>query len=327
MNRRGSIGMFAAGLLVMAACSNAAALTDGELMGVFNRLGLRFDTNAVARPVAEALLKAVDPRGQILTRDEASKLDEGTTVLAAEPWFEGLFYLKLKGLYSGGASNLSESLREPMKKTPTGLILDLRDAGGLSLDAADTLLSMFVESGTPLYALRTPDGSNGPPHVASPCEVRLQGVTCALIVNEETRDTCELLAAVLRTLPNVIVVGWRTQGDAGVRRVVELSGGERLLIADRWAVPANGDGYEGRGVKPHIVMVSSSLPETTMPAPIPGLTRAPSERALGATRLRERIGGDAALLRACDLLMGLKVLRKSTNAWVPESSTPSKKSP
>jgi hypothetical protein len=327
MKQSRSIGIPIAAILAVAACSNAAMPTDRELMDIFNRLGLRFDTNAVVRPVAEALLKAVDPHGQILTREEASKLNEGPTVGAAEPWPEGLFYLKLKGLYSAGTSNLVKSLREPMKKTPPGLILDLRDAGGTSLDAADSLLSMFVEPGTPLYALRTPDGGNGPPHTALQSEIRIQDVTCAVIVNEETRDACELLAAVLGTLPNVIVVGWRTRGDAGVRTVVELSSGERLLIADRWAVPMNGGEYGGHGVKPDIAMSSSSLPEAALPAPIPGLTRAPSERALSATRLRERIGGDAALLRACDLLVGLKVLRKSTNAWIPEPSAPPTDSP
>jgi C-terminal processing protease CtpA/Prc len=322
MKQRASIGMIAIGVLAVAACADAATLTDRELMGVFNRLGLRFDTNAVVRPAAEALLKAVDPRGQILTREEVAKLEEGTTVDSVEALPEGLLYLKLKGLYPGGTSNLVESLREPAKKMPTGLILDLRGAGGTSLAAADTLLSMFVEADTALYELRNPDGSNGSPHAASASEIRLQGATCALLVNEETRDACELLAAVLQTLPNVIVVGWRTRGDAGVRTVVELSGGERLLIADRWAIPANGGEYHGQGVKPQIAMASSSLPGTAVPAPIPGLTRAPSERALDAARLRERIGGDAALLRACDLLVGLKALRKSTSAWVPEPHAP-----
>jgi C-terminal processing protease CtpA/Prc len=327
MNRRASIAAFLASAFAVAACSGATTLTDRELMDVFNRLGLRFDTNAVARPAAEALLKAVDPRGRILTRDEASLLSEEAMAASVEILPEGLLYLKLKGLYPKGISTLVESLRETTKKMSTGLILDLRDAGGTSLEAADKLLSMFVEQGTPLYTLRDPAGSNSTSSTASPSEIQLQGVTCALIVNEETRDACELLAAVLRTLPNVVVVGWRTHGDAGVRKVVELPSGERLLIADRWVVPANGGEYHGQGVKPQVAVESSSLPETAPPPPVPGLTRAPSERALAAARLSERIGGDAALRRACDLLVGLKAMRKSTNAWVPEPYTSSRKSP
>lgn len=326
MKRRASIAVLTV-VVALTSLHGAYALTDRELMDVFGRLGLRLDTNAVARPVAEALLKAVDPRGQILTRDEALEMRGGTTVHEVATWPEGLLYMKLNGLYAGGASNLTESLREPLRKTPTGFILDLRDAGGSSLETADALLSMFSAPGTPLYSLRTPDGSNGPPRMAAESDVRLQDVTCVLIVNEETRDACELLAAVLRTLPNLVVIGWRTRGDAGVRTDVELPGGEHLRVADRWAVPASGGEYDGQGVKPHIAMGSSSLPETALPTPIPGLARSPSERALSAARLRERVGGDAALLRACDLLIGLKALRKSTNAWVPEPQTPPKKSP
>jgi C-terminal processing protease CtpA/Prc len=205
-----------------------------------------------------------------------------------------------------------------MKAQPSGLILDLRDAGGDSLDAADALLSMFVEPGTPLYSLRGAGSSNGPPRTAARADTRLDGVTCALIVNEETRDACELAAAVLKSLPDVVALGWQTRGDAGIRTAVALSGGERLLVADRWAVPVTGGEYHGRGVKPDVALTSTSMPDVPVPAPIPGITREPSERALGAARMRDRIGGDAALQRACDLLVGLKALRKTTSAWVPE---------
>jgi hypothetical protein len=295
-----------------------ATSVDREVLDVFGRLGLGVDSNTVTRPMIEALLKSVDPRGRILAADEETAAGGGATVQSAEAWAEGLFYLKLRGLNAGGATNISESLRAAMKAQPSGMILDLRDAGGNSLEAADALLSMFVEQGTPLYSLRGTGASNGPPRTAARADLRLDGVTCALIVNEETRDACELAAAVLKALPNVVTLGWQTRGDAGIRTAVALSSGERLLVAARWAVPAKGGEYHGRGVKPDIALSSTSVPDVPAPAPIPGLTRAPSERALGSARMRERIGGDAALQRACDLLVGLKALRKTTSAWVPE---------
>lgn len=326
MSRLASIALLAAFALA-APCAGTASITDRELMDVFGRLGLRVDTNAVARPVVEALLKAVDPRGCILGPDECARAEPAATVASAEAWSEGLFYLKLRGFNPDGATNIAEALRSSMQGQPTGLVLDLRDAGGESLDSLDALLSMFAEPGTPLYSLRGTAGTNTPPHVAAQSQVSLQGITCALIVNDGTRDASELAAAVLRTFPGVVVVGWSTRGDAGVRARVPLSSGECLVVADRWAVPATGGEYHGSGVKPDIAVTSSSLPDSPVPAPIPGFTKTPSERAVGSARMRERIGGDAALQRACDLLVGLKAMRKTTSAWIPEPSARPPRSP
>lgn len=321
------IGMFAALLLVAAAPVGEAALSERELMDVFSRLGLTVDTNSLERPMAEALLRAIDPRGDILSAAEFGRFDKGPTIETSESWPEALFYIKFGGMRAGGPSNIASNLNDKLKRKPSGLILDLRDAAGHSLETTDAVLGMFVEPGTPLYAIRNGTGNTGTTNKAAPSDIRLDGITCAVLVNEETRDASELLAAVLGGLPNVIVLGWRTRGDAGLRTPVELSSGERILVASRWAVPANGGEYHGKGVIPDIALTSSSLPSSPVPPPIPGYTREPSGRALAAAKLRERIDGDSALLRACDLLLGLKAIRKTTNAWVPDPSPGPEKSP
>jgi hypothetical protein len=308
-------------LLLAALCSlslpTRGDVTECDVLDAIARLGLACDSNALRRPAAEAIVKAVDPRGRILSPAEGADLRTGDTVAKVETWPDGLVYARLNGLFAGGETGIVSRL-VPAMANAGAIILDLRSAGGSDLAAADALLSRFVNPGAPLYRLRKPSGELEPPHLAAEIADRSQqSAPVAVVTDTGTRGAAELAAAVFRTLPGAILVGSPTAGDDAVRTLVELTRTDLLYIATRWAVPENGVSYAGVGVQPHIRVEASSLaapPETIV---IPGLTRPLSQKAKDDVRLRDRIGGDAVLQRTADLLVALQALRKTRNTWTP----------
>jgi len=303
-------------VLFAAALRTQGQVTESDVLDAIRGLGLVCDSNALSRPAAEAIVKAIDPRGRILTQAEFAALREGETVGKIETWPDGLVYARINGFFTGGETGIVSRLL-PALAGAGGVILDLRGSDGTDLTAADALLSRFVETGTPLYRLRTPAGELEPPHLATAATNRYEPAPVGVLIDGNTRDAAELAAAVLRSLPGVILVGAPTVGDNAVRTPVKLTESHLLHIATRWAVPGNGVSYAKAGVQPHIRVEATPLAAHSETPVIPGLTRPPSEKAKEDARLRDRIGNDAALQRTADLLVALQALRKTRNTWTP----------
>jgi hypothetical protein len=291
-------------------------VTDCDVLAAIRDLGLACDSNALRRPAAEAIVKTVDPRGRIVTQAESLALRAGETVTKVETWPDGLVYARLGGFFAGSETGIVSRLL-PAVAGAAGTILDLRSAGGSDLAAADALLGRFAQPESPLYRLRKPSGELEPPHMSAAASDRAETGPVAVLTDSGTRDVSELAAAVFRTLPGVILVGSPTAGDDAFRTCVALSETHLLYIATRWAVPENGVSYAGGGVQPHIRVEATSLAAPSETRAIPGLTRPPSQKARDDARLRDRIGGDAVLQRAADLLVALQALRKTRNIWTP----------
>jgi carboxyl-terminal processing protease len=137
------------------------------------------------------------------------------------------------------------------QKAP-GFILDLRGNGGGMIAMGIGLGGWFVDQ--PDLKLGTAIDRNGrTPYTLNPREVTYQG-PLAILVDELSASTSEILAAGLQGLKRARVFGKPTVGAALPSRFLRLPNGDRLQYVVADYVSAGGKRLEGNGVQPDQVV-------------------------------------------------------------------------
>jgi C-terminal processing protease CtpA/Prc len=302
-------------LFILACCSLCAYYArgadgpqpvDDEVYRILIERNVPIDVDKTRRASLEGLVKAVDPAAKILSVEQVRDLAARKSVKVKEQWAEGIYYLQLAGVYKDAADSLVSLIKEWAGASATGVILDLRLADGDNLGSVDRIAELFVSSDPLLYQVK--DGRDG---VVETHRVRQGaalpggGVPLVVLVNNGTCEGGELLAAVLKGRKNVLVVGGMTKGDAAVRENIPVSNNETIRIATR-RIAFNGVQYDSIGVKPDVLVPqaddksSSKLPDRSISI------RPISDKAKLDRELMERVYSDPVLLRATDILLGLK---------------------
>jgi C-terminal processing protease CtpA/Prc len=265
----------------------------------------------------EAALRTADPEARILPADAATALTNGVTVETFEEWPDGIGYLKLNGAYgkAGDAAPAVQAWAAAGERA--GLIVDLRGAAGSSVSAIDEIAGVFVAPDAPLYTVRDGAGQNAEPHRAVPAAPRLPATMPVMVlVDEETADGAEVLAAVLRSRRGVMLLGRRTRGSGRLREVIRLDETEALYIGTHWVEFEREDaGYGPGGLSPDIEVAADGS-RAFRPSPRersrdggPLSTKAQTSRELSL-----RIRGDPVAGRAADILLGLRALDVAAGA-------------
>ncbi len=134
-------------------------------------------------------------------------------------------------------------------RTKRGLILDLRgNPGGMGM-LASPIAGKLVEERLSLGVSRMPDGEIRYPVFPQPAPY-LGPV--AILVDESTGSTAEILAAGLQEVGRALVVGRQTLGAVMPSMIIELENGAKLQYAVADFVTAGGTILEGRGVLPDL---------------------------------------------------------------------------
>jgi C-terminal processing protease CtpA/Prc len=315
MKRMKALGVFL--LAIGALCANAA--TEKDVYRVLKERGIAYDTNVVQRAVVDCILKAIDPHSRIIASNEVVAAAGRGTIATNEEWQEGICYLKLNGLCEGGGTQVVSRLREWSAAGKCGVIMDMRGAGGKNLAAVDEIASAFTQTNAVLYSLKNGNGKVVEKHEAIPGLFLVQAMPLILLVNDETLDAGEILAAVMKGTKGVMLLGTKTRGDNAIRELLPLSAAESLYIATRWVLPGNGIEYNGAGVLPNIVVPAGATNAISANAAnamaesdsIRALWKPLSDKAKLDRGLMQRASGDAMVLRATDILLGLKGLRSN----------------
>jgi C-terminal processing protease CtpA/Prc len=308
-------------LLVSLFCSiaglRAMAVTEQEIRRVLGEHDIVCDSNIVEQLMVESMVKAVDRYATIVSSNEAAGLVNGETIAKAEEWEEGICYLKLNGLYAEGGTQVVSRLRDWAGADKSGIIIDVRGASGNNLAAVDQITGAFARTNTMVYAVA--DGKNRivEKHEALQGENAGRMPPSILLVDGETRDACEVLTAVLKEMKWAMLIGVTTKGDNGVREALPLSPTNFLYIATKRIIPESGVGYDGVGIQPGIVVLpagTNSVHTNEIKAladsdAIRALWKPLSEKAKRDRDLMQRVTSDPALVRATDILLGLKGLQ------------------
>lgn len=293
------------------------------------------------RTAVESLVGALTP-AVVLVGAEGNQPDgqaAGPLVSSSTLFERDIAYVRIGRIGDG----LAEALREAYTKVGVsklnGLILDLRFAQGSDYSAGGQVADLFLSkerllvdwgSGT-IRSKEKTDALSGP---------------VVVLVNGETAQAAEALAAVFREAGLGLIVGSRTAGQAMIAREFPLKNGQRLRIATASVKVCEEKELTLQGVNPDLQVKVSLEEERAYQADpfraagagtaalaqnggVPGTNRMRRPRFNEADLVRERREGiapvsedgrgegepekpvvrDPALARALDVLKGLAVVR------------------
>lgn len=281
----------------------------------------------------EGLLSALGGRARLLPAGGGQPQEPRPATLATNMFEPGIVQLRVGTVGEG----LAQTLRDlaAAGEARTGLILDLRNAGGGDWRAAAAVADLFDDSTGKLlsWGSEGADGTAGAPMA----EVKL-----AVLTNKRTTGAAEALAELLRLKAKAILIGGGTAGELMARRQFPLPSGSVLELAlDRVQVKA-GEDLPMAGIRPDITFELTDDQENAwladpywQPPARPGIaprraaamneaelmrrhrgeTNAPPAEAAPASRppadpTARRAVSDPQLARALDLLKGVRILAR-----------------
>jgi C-terminal processing protease CtpA/Prc len=126
-----------------------------------------------------------------------------------------------------------------------GIVFDLRFTRGGDFSAAAGVADLFASKERPLL-----DWGKGLQRSTAKSDAFLLPI--AVLVNHQTAEAAEALAAVLRDSGAAVVLGNRTAGQAMIAQEFTLKDGQRLRIATAPIKLGSGGTLSAEGVKPDI---------------------------------------------------------------------------
>lgn len=200
-------------------------------------------------------------RGKVKLEDQAAQkatfeLPDGDKLLKIGVINLPTFYMDFEA-YAKGDKNYKSSTRDIIRllqeleeEGVDGLILDLRNNGGGSLNEASYLTDLFIDQG-PIVQIRTPDPSRPiDRHFRSTERAQYRGPLIVMI-NRLSASASEIFAGAIQDYSRGLIVGSQSFGKGTVQAVSELKEGNLKLTESKF-YRVSGDSTQHRGVLPDI---------------------------------------------------------------------------
>ncbi|MBF4208471.1 tail-specific protease [Pseudomonas donghuensis] len=192
------------------------------------------------------------------------------------------FYLDFKAFragdpeYKSTTRDVKKLLTELQKEKVDGVVIDLRNNGGGSLQEATELTSLFIDKG-PTVLVRNSDGR------VDVLEDENNGAfykgPLALVVNRLSASASEIFAGAMQDYHRALILGGQTFGKGTVQTIQPLNHGElKLTLAKFYRV--SGQSTQHQGVLPDIdypsIIDTKEIGESALPEAMPWDTIRPA---------------------------------------------------
>ena len=188
-------------------------------------------------------------RSQVVLTTNAPAKSESSLISKRVAFDDTFGYVRISQVGAGLAKEIRSAFDElRSKRKLSGLIVDLRFAGGEDYAAATDAADLFFSTEQPL--LKWNDSTT-----RSSAKSDAIRVPIALLVNRQTSGSAEALAAALRQAEIGLVIGSATAGQARMFKEFALSNGQRLKIGGGPVETADGQPISAMGLTPDIRIV------------------------------------------------------------------------
>jgi carboxyl-terminal processing protease len=126
------------------------------------------------------------------------------------------------------ADELASALAGLTQESLAGLIIDVRDDAGGSLDAAVEISDLFLRAGRPIVSTRDRDGVVRDRFVSSGAG-KYADLPLAVLVDRNSASASEIVAACLQDYDRAKIIGERSYGKGTVQRLMRIESGRSLL--------------------------------------------------------------------------------------------------
>lgn len=167
---------------------------------------------------------------------------------------DGIFVIKLYSFSANSAGLFRQAVKEFANSKTDKLLLDLRGNPGGYLDAATSMASWFLPSGTVVV---TEDyGENQKPTIyrSRGYDVFTDKLKIAILIDDGSASASEILAGAMQDHKRAILVGEKSYGKGSVQEVIKLTPDTLLkLTIAKWLTP-NGNSISEKGLTPDYVV-------------------------------------------------------------------------
>jgi len=196
----------------------------------------------------------------------------------------------LSSFSNESARELRGAFEEARSAGARRFVLDLRNNPGGRLDQAVEMAGYFLEPGSVAYVRK--EASDGREEVEVEGEPGLTDAPLAVLINEGSASSSEILAGALRDNGRAIVIGETTFGPGTVLSEFVLRDGSSILLGvAEWLTP-KGDFIRETGITPDVEVKLGEGTEPLAPQEVRNLSR------------EEALARDAQLRRAFEDLRG-----------------------
>lgn len=133
-----------------------------------------------------------------------------------------------------------------------GIILDLRGNPGGWVDNCVGVLENFLPSGKLIITYKNKHG--GDKVLTSDFYTDYSKIPLAVLVDEKTASSAEIMAGVLKDYKRAVIIGRKTYGKGSLNRPFPLSDGSVLVITTSMYYLPLGESIHHKGIAPHIQM-------------------------------------------------------------------------
>jgi carboxyl-terminal processing protease len=137
-------------------------------------------------------------------------------------------YVRIRMFGDKTAAEIAAAIAELSKEPLAGLIIDVRDDAGGSLDAAVEISDLFLRAGRPIVTTRDRDEMVRDRFVSTGAG-KYVDLPLVVLVDRNSASASEIVAAALQDYDRAIVIGERSYGKGTVQRLVGIESGRSLL--------------------------------------------------------------------------------------------------
>jgi len=170
---------------------------------------------------------------------------------------EEIMHLKATQCYDGLAEDLVRAVQAQTSPQVAGLILDLRNNPGGTLNCAVATADLFLHSGQIVTTATTelpPEAENSVAYSAGH-ETPLQALPTVVLVNAGTASAAEIIAGALQDQGRAKVVGSQTFAKGTVQTLLPpLANGSVLKITTGIYLTPNGRTFSAQGLMPDVLL-------------------------------------------------------------------------
>lgn len=171
--------------------------------------------------------------------------------------------------YKSTTRDVAKLLGELKAAKVDGVVLDLRNNGGGSLQEANSLIGLFIQQG-PTVQVRL---NNGRTELQGDPDSRIfYGGPLAVLVNRLSASASEIFAGAIQDYQRGLVIGEQTFGKGTVQSLIDLDEGQiKITMAKFYRI--SGQSTQNRGVTPDINLPSlidiKEIGESALPDALP----------------------------------------------------------
>jgi carboxyl-terminal processing protease len=164
-------------------------------------------------------------------------------------------FIKLRLFGENTGQELREALEDLDTKGARGYILDLRNNGGGYVNAALSVCSEFLATGSKIVTI-IKKGNPDLPYVSSP-NLRPR-VPIVNLVNKYSASASEITAGALQDHKTGIIMGTKTFGKASVQKIFPLPNKSAIKVTTARYVTPKGRNINKKGINPDIIVEEGS---------------------------------------------------------------------